>query len=55
MRRKLLRGQNNKLEDKTKEKECKPYGAAAGSTLLFSRGSTPFFYWQWTWLLTNNF
>jgi hypothetical protein len=46
MRRKLLRGQNNRLEDKTKEKECKPYDA--GSTLLFSRGSTPFFYWQWT-------
>jgi hypothetical protein len=35
------RGQNNKLEGKNKEKKCEPY--AAGFTLLFSRGSTPFF------------
>ena len=44
MRRKLLRGQNNKLGDKNKEKECEPY--AAGSTLLSSKGSTSFFHWQ---------
>jgi hypothetical protein len=44
MRRKLLRGQNNKLRDKNKEKECEPY--AAGSTLPFSKGSTSFFHWQ---------
>ena len=44
--RKLLRGQNNKLGGKNKEKKCEPY--AAGFTLLFSRGSTPFFHWQCT-------